>query len=286
MKGCVFLILTDEIINEIIKNNHKCTYVNDDYVILYKFMEVPDIRLEEYLNRISIAHKNGILISRVIDFKLLNKKEGNTSKGIFVEERAKGDVLNIRGMVLKTTQCYDFKSILFEYLQRVNQYLLFLEKRAYAPQEMYDKFLSDYISLYHYGLRPDPNSLNYLFDSNIGFTIIDPYLYEMDHFPKEPLFGFIMNAVYGVGRPSILVKSERLEAFYDLPIDLKLKLEKYSENINKKIAIAFKKQNYSNEYIINELEKNKMRYFVTDGVYLKDDLINRLEDFFVKEKRL
>lgn len=274
------IILTDEIINKIIQKNNKCTYINDDYVILYKTMEVCDHDLEEYLSRIQSAHASGIHIPRVVDYKLLADGKEKTSKGIFVEERAKGTVLNIRGMVLYTTQQYDFSQIIHAYLKNVNQYVIELEKRASAPQQMYNCFLDDYVSLSKFGLRPDPNSLNYLFDSDFGFTIIDPYLSHSNDFEADKLFEFIMNAIYGVSRPCILIKSNQLEAFYDLPVELNRRLEQCSKEINQKIVNAFTYQNDNQDYIRNGLESNKMRYYTTGGNYSEEEIIARLEKTF------
>lgn len=284
MKEVIDIILTNEIINKIIKDNIKCTYVNEDYVILYKSMEVCDDLLPEYLARMKKAKANGINIATVIDYRLLEQKDIKTSKGIFLEERAKGNVLNIRGIILKETERYNFKKVIFEYLEKVQKYLIELEKRANASQEIYDKFLKDFISLYDFGLKPDPNSLNYLFDPENGFTIIDPYINNLNGLNEKKLFSFIINDIYGVSRPSILIKKEQIEGFYYLTENLKNKLEECSGKINKKICLAFKKQGYSMEYIISELERNKMRFFVEEEALEIDDLVTKLEEQFLNRK--
>ena len=213
----ICIILTEEVINKIIKNDIKCTYLNEHYVILYKKMEAKDKDLESYFNNIKLAQESGINIPKIIEYRLLNSSKKERSNGIFVEERARGTVLNIRGLVLEENSDYDFKKIINEYLERMDFYLNELEKRANASQQIYNKFLNDFTSLYKFGLRPDPNSLNYLFDEDIGFTIIDPYYDEDNIINKNNLFKYLINDIYGVSRPTIIIKKETVKVFYYLP---------------------------------------------------------------------
>lgn len=279
----IFIILTEKLINEIVEKNVKCTYLNDDYVILYKSMEVCDNLLEDYFLKIKKAQESGINIPKVIEYKLLSGFNGNASKGIFVEERAKGNVLNIRGIVLRGEKEYNFENIILEYLNRVELYLIELEKRANANQKIYDKFLSDFLSLYNFGLIPDPNSLNYLFDSGVGFTIIDPYFSDLKLIQEKNLFSFIINDIYGVSRPIILIKKDENKPFYGLPNNLKSRLDKYSKLINEKIWLAFRKKGYSTEYILEGLEKNKMRFYTEKDSLEVPALIIKLEQQFYDE---
>lgn len=247
-------------------------------------MEVRDEKLTDYLERIKLAQESGINIPKVIDYKLLTSSVGNASKGIFIEERAKGNVLNIRGIILKSTEEYDFKNIISLYLEKVTNYLEELEKRANAPQEYYHKFLADFIRLHEFGLKPDPNSLNYLFDSSNGYTIIDPYPNESKTLNSKELFRFIMNDIYGVGRPSILIKKEKLEPFYYLTESLKERLDSASNLLNQKIAIAFKQAGYSEEYILNSLEQNKKRFITEEESFEIKELEEKLQEQFYNKK--
>ena len=271
-------IINEEIIKHVTKNNKKCTILNDDYVILYKSMEVPDDQLDDYFEKIKQAQASGINIPKVVEYKLLNESVENASKGTFIEERAKGCNLNIRGLIFRSNQEYNLKSIISLYLEKVEAYLEEIEKRASASQEIYNKFLSDFINLHKFGLKPDPNSLNYFFDSKIGYTIIDPYPNESNIINEKELFKYIMNDIYGVGRPTILIKKDKLEGFYYLPEQLKTRLDSASTLLNKKISKAFRQAGYSENYILNNLELNKQRFRTEDESMEFSDLIRLLED--------
>lgn len=273
-------IITEEIIKHVTKNNKKCTILNDDYVILYKSMEVPDDQLDDYFEKIKQAQASDINIPKVVEYKLLNESVGNASKGIFIEERAKGCNLNIRGLVLRSNQEYNLKFIISLYLEKVETYLEEIEKRASASQEIYNKFLSDFINLHKFGLKPDPNSLNYFFDSKIGYTIIDPYPNEKDIINEKELFKYIINDIYGVGRPTILIKKDKLEGFYYLPENLKKRLDNASTLLNKKISQAFRQAGFKEDYILTNLELNKHRFKTEDESLEFADLIRVLEEQF------
>lgn len=279
-------IITEQLIKEIVSNNEKCTYLNNDYVILYKTMEVPDKQLEEYLENINKAQASGINIPKVLDFKLLPESVGAASKGIFIEERARGTVLKIRGDVLRDSQDYDFENIISIYLEKVSKYIDELEKRANAPQGFYNKFLSDYIDIHKFGLKPDPNSLNYLFDSKIGYTIIDPYPNERNTINEKDLFKYISNAVYGAGRPTILVKKEKLAGFYYLTEQLNNRLKSASSLLNKKISLAFYQNGYSEDYILTGLNQNKMRYKTEEEPLEFEELIKSLKMFLYSDNTI
>lgn len=274
------MVLTKELIEKIISSNTKCTYLNSDYVILYKQMEAEDSELESYIERLAQAQKSGINTPKIIEYQLLEEGTRRTSKGIFVEERAQGTVLRVRGKVLKVTENYDFREIIAEYLEKVNEYLNELEKRATADPKIYEKFLEDFINIHNFGLRADPNSLNYLFDSEKGFTIIDPYYSTRNCLNEKELFSYIMNAVYGVGRPLILIKKDILEGFYYLPEDLKKRLDSCSKQMNAKVALAFQKLGFSEDYILTGLEKNNRRFKTENESFNFNELVEILEEKF------
>lgn len=279
----IIMILTTDLIGKIAEKKEKCTYFSSDYVILYKSMEVEDDLLEEYLERMKKAHESGIHIPKVLEYQLLTEFNEKKSMGIFVEERAKGNVLNVRGIVLKESQQYDFSQVITTYLNKVEQYLEELKRRSLASQETYDKFLDDFMRLHEFGLRPDPNSLNYLFDSTYGFTIIDPYFMECNQMVEKDLFRFIMNDVYGVSRPSILIKRDQIEGFYYLTPDLKHDLDQCSELINDKICCAFLKKGFHFDYILSEMEKNKNRYRTEEQAFSKEELVSKLQKQFERK---
>jgi len=274
------MILTKELIEKIISSNTKCTYLNSSYVILYKQMEAEDSELTSYIKRIEKAQESGINTPKIVEYQLLEEGSRRTSKGIFVEERAKGTVLRVRGKVLKETENYDFKEVITEYLEKVNQYVNELEKRAKADLKIYEKFLEDFINIHNFGLKADPNSLNCLFDQEEGFTIIDPYYSDSNNLNKKELFSYIMNAVYGVGRPIILIKKDNLEGFYYLPENLKKHLDSCSKQINTKVALAFKKYGFSEDYILTGLEKNNRRFKTENDTFNFDELVEILKEMF------
>lgn len=275
------IILSEELITKIKNNKRKCTYLNDDYVILYKSMGVLDSQLDEYLSRIKNAQESGINIPKVIEYKLLNEKNGLESLGIFVEERAKGNVLNERGIILEEGNNYNFSDIITTYLEKVTNYLTELKRRAEASQEIYDKFLNDYINIHKYGLRPDPNSLNFLFDEKIGYTIIDPYINDEKTIDEKNLFRYIVNDIYGVSCPKILIKKDKIiKGFSYLTPELKNKLTNYSDEINRKISKAFKNKGFSLDYILNSLENNKKRFYSEEESLNFSELVAQLKEYY------
>ena len=283
-------MLDFELIQKIIEAQVKCTYWNEEYVILYKAMDVVDSLLEEYFARMACAQESGIRIPKVVDYLLLEEVRCGIRKGIFVEERAPGEVLNVRGLILKNDSD-DFEKVIEEYLGRVAKYLQALEKRAEADQEMYDQFVDDFFSLYDFGLRPDPNSLNYLFDRQSGFSIIDPYYNDFVRADGELVFRYIMNAVYGVSRPVIWLKGNRRDGFYELSCDFKKRLEECSQIINQKIGLSFVRRGYSMEWIERGVELNGHRFYSGEKGLEKDEMIDGLRgkfggDFLKRVKRL
>lgn len=283
----IILELTKDMIDFSLKSGKKCVYYNEDYVLLYKKMPVKDEQLLEYFRRMERAFELGINTPIVDDYYLIpNSDNLGVSKGVFLEKRAKGNVLNVRGLFLYLNKSYDFREIATNYLESIQKYLVELEKRSKASQEMYDKLVADFIMFENVDLVPDANSLNFLFDEENGFSIIDPCLIEDAPVTYKNYFKFIMNGVYGVGRPVIHLKGGEFYHFYDLPFKEREQIMKISLIINSKIVKAFKNYGFNDEYCKNELLKNSYRYEVTENILSEDEFINCLSQWYmdIKEK--
>lgn len=280
-------MLNDELIKEVIEKGEKCLYYNDKYVILYKEMESRDEDLEEYLSRLKKAKELGISTPIVIEYKLLARSINSLkTKGIFVEERAPGKVLKVRGKILHKNKDYDFNDVIVLYLKNSKEYLEELQKRALAPQNMYTKLVKDFIDFQIVGLKPDPNSLNFLFDEKKGYTIIDPYMLESNiYYDDKSIIKYIINGVYGVARPKILIKDEKLEEFTYLPTDLKRQLDYLSNLINNKLIVALKSNLFLEKDILEVFSKNTNRWQVNNTCDY-EDLEKNLEEQFSREKIL
>lgn len=206
------------------------------------------------------------------------------STGVFLEQRARGEVLNERGIILFPNKEYEFDDVCKDYLERINRYINILEKRSFAEQRVFDKLIDDYIKFNEIGLVPDANSLNFLYDENFGFSIIDPVMQEDSSFSKKNLFKYIMNGIYGGSRPKFIFKYGKGIGNFDLPKEYRNKMKKITEELNAKIVKAFKNKGFSLEYIMNGLNTTAVKYFVTDNDMDSLEFREMLEEWFINLK--
>ena len=181
---------------------------------------------------------------------------GFNSKGRYVEvqEKAQGQVFAINSPLSayvrfikpeEKTKPREEQNILF--ILRATKYNLQMQKiLAAAPQEHYNKLISDYLKLkkiFNIDVV-DNNSENVLYDPNIGFTLIDLDYNPGKHFQNE--FDVFSNAL-----ETITDGKEMVEAGG--------KLQEYLKN-NKQILIK----------MITAAKKNKIDFIPFEIEYLQE----------------
>lgn len=271
------MLLTDELYN--IGKNSKdiCTIIDDKYVLVTKSMPVTDDMLNKYIGSIRKARKNGINIASILDYRFI---PGTTNyylngvvkytKGVFLEERAPGVCIEPSAIYLETKEDYD-SNIILQYLNNLEMCLVEVEKRAIAPQEFYDKLVKDCLDIEKYDLTIDPKPLNFFFDSNVGYTIIDVINGKNGRTNEiTPYFSqYIFSIVYGYGRPFICLD---FNCFYDMPMDYMKRFEEAYKILDAKIIKALRKHKINEEHIKIALERNLNRYSTLCGVTNLDEL--------------
>lgn len=256
-----------------------CSVIDDDYVLIRKKMPVEDSNLDNYINAINMAKNSGINICRIVDYKLIDGKTSTYSNasyttGIFIEERAKGSCLDSNNL-------YDAKvEDIDRYLENSLKYIDELENRSMAPSSIYDKLVNDYISLNKYNLEADPKPLNFFFDREKGYSIIDvipsgPKTNE-EFYPR-----YIFGIVFGYGKPFMLVKNIIIKS---LPLKLAERYKEIFENIEAKIVSALRKNGISQEIIQEELVYISKLYDKNVEVMEKEEIEELVKEKLEEEK--
>ena len=281
--------LSDELY-EIGKNSKKiCTYIDENYVILTKTMPINDAHLDEYINSIRKSKDNGINISSILDYRLI---EGTTSsynnavsytKGVFLEERAKGKCISQFNITyLNLNENYDFNKIINDYLNQNETYLSELEERSNANQEIYDKLVNDCLKLNDFKLTIDPKPLNFFFDKDKGYNIIDVIPSDDNEITNEFFPKYIFNIVYGYARPSIIVNSSSI---YSLPSEMHNRYKECMDKLNAKIVKALRNNNINEEFIKKSLLENSKRIVFDNNDMNQDEICIHLKEIFNQEKQ-
>lgn len=244
--------LTEELFERGKKQKEICSIIDDNYVLLSKTMPCTDADLGDYITTLRKLKADGVNIATVVDFKLIDNtrvefRNGEISytKGVFIEERAKGTNFDIDTFTIHT------KDDMLAYLEATENYLEEIEKRADASQATYDKLLDDYLKINASGMTADPKPLNFFFDEKEGYTFIDLINTEMN--TNQFLVRYLSNACLGFGLPII----------YNLNVDNNYRLlsesmyNRYNEALGKifrMILTSVKKYDIEREYVEPDLE--------------------------------
>ena len=244
--------LTEELFQRGKKQKEICSIIDDNYVLLHKTIPCSYRELNGYLENMNNAKANGINISCVTDYKLIPESThtfGNISysSGVFIEEKAKGITpQDSTCTFLRPNIEYNYDEVANEYYKKLNEYVELLEYQANADQEIFDKLVHDVLEIKKYNLSIDPKPLNFFYEKDIGYTLIDPIPYgshmekEMPYYPT-----YILSAIFGYGCPYISGNdSKRL-----ITMDLLIRLNNASNILINKATIALKKYNFSDEDI-------------------------------------
>ena len=262
-----------------------CTIYDDNYVLLNKTMPVTDDKLSWYIETIKRLKEKGVNIATIVDYRLIpgttNKYRNGKiqyTRGIFLEDRAKGVSYNSESVYLNLGQDYDFNDVIQSYLKLMISYVEELELRANASQEVYDKLLLDCQSISQNGLSIDPKPLNFFFDSNNGYTIIDviPVSEGSNDLNRKFFPSYMFSMIFGYGKPSLYVDFTNVGR---MPEELKQRLLNAGEILEAKIVASLRKYGFSENVIAQEVEKNRFKY--------RDDLpsisLEDMEDYVAQE---
>ncbi len=280
--------LNNEMCEMSLNNERICTIYNDDYVILRKSMPVIDERLGWYIDTLKFLKQSGVNISPIVDYRLLPETKrtydtGSYTQGIFLEERAKGKSLDSDSVYLRTNKDYDFNKVICKYLGLITDYVEELELRASASQEMYDKLVIDCQSIQNSGLEIDPKPLNFFFDKNQGFIIIDVVQNDyssmenyLNYFPQ-----YMFGIVFGFGKPSMSID---FKDFSILSQDMIERLNKAGKILEAKIVLALRKYGFSEEKIQEAVLNNRFRYLNKLNAVEVEDMEDYIAQNFMKIK--
>lgn len=275
--------LNNEMCDMALNNESLCTIYDNNYVLLRKSMPVTDDKLEWYINSLKNVKNSGVNIATIVDYKLLpeTKKvygEISYTQGIFLEERAKGKSFNSDSIYLRSSRNYDFNEVICRYLKMVTDYIEELELRAEASQEMYMKFVRDCKMVEEAGLSIDPKPLNFFFDKNVGYTIIDVVPNNDNslesynkYFPQ-----YMFSVVFGYGKPNMSID---FSDFSVLPQEMIDRLNNAGKILEAKIVAALRKFGFGEEEIVKAVSDNRFRYETKSPSVEIDDM----EDFIARE---
>lgn len=188
--------------------------LDNEHTIVKKIMNIDEERLIDYINRLKRARKDGVNIVSVVDYQILSrtkKRRSNIIDGLYVLNRTYGKEYENK-RVIKVNVFDNVVKKCNDYFEQNRIYMEELETRCNAPQEQFDKLVSDLIKLHLLGI----NQSNTAYDTKEGFTIVDGI------FPIEPntyhtIAIQVIDAIMGKGRPVMLVNDcyvECLPSFY------------------------------------------------------------------------
>lgn len=264
-----------------------CTYYDSDYVLLKKSMPITDDKLDEYISNINKAYESDVKISRVLDYRFIPGTTSSFSngdsytKGVFLEERAKGDYVTSENMSLSLNNEYDFNSMVLTYLNKFMVYMKSLEKRAMAPQAVFDKLVWDIKKIGEFGLEIDPKPLNFFYDENNGFSIID--VIPTDRKTEDfDLACYTYIIVYGYGPTTLDIDYDR---YYGLPKEIKEQHAKILNILNQKIQLALLNNGFDKTVVDEAAKHEAFRY---EDRYTEVDMVDmptELEELYNEKKR-
>ena len=261
--------LSDELYKKGKNSKGVFTPINEDYGLVCKSMPVTDEELSKYVSAITKAKADGINIAGIVDYRMIpgttstyNTNHGvvTYTKGVFLEDRAKGNSYVDKNMYVSVHGEYDYSKLVLDYLKAFLVYIEECERRAAAPQEMFDKIVKDCIDLQRYGLMIDPKPLNFFFHPTHGFTIIDVIsrndnvetLEGYEYFPT-----YIYSIVLGNGEPTLHVGNTR---YNGLPKMYQERLYDALGILEDKIVLALRNNGISEQLINSNVDRNGYRF--------------------------
>ena len=224
--------------------------LDDEHMIVKRILDIDEEQLIDYIERLNRAKEQGVNIINVVDFQILRiKKRGksNLVDGLYVLNRSKGTTypdnrrikINVFDNVIRKCN---------EYFKQNRLYLDELENRSNAPQEHYDKLVSDIIKLHLLGIKQS----NTLYNKLEGFTISDG-IYPIEDNTYHNITSEVIDAVMGKGRPYIYVTDSYIEC---LPESYVFRYNILYETIIPKLIKAYIKNGIHPDYITKVITDN------------------------------
>ena len=270
--------LNKEMIDLAISSNQKCT-IYGDYVLLYKHFSVKDEELDEYIRKINGLKTKGISTVAILDYYKTNTSSYGYSKVVILEEKAPGRNLDYKNISIYLKTAPDFEKSTIEYINNLDDYINELEIRSNAPQSVFDKFVTDYMSIINSDLMIDPKPLNFYFDKDAGFTFIDINGSGKDDLKYLPRY--FLGAALGYGVPNLYIQHNNCSYIDGERFN---RLKDSIVKIIEKVAASLIKYGYSKE------EVTKASFNWTNQLtYLKHidsiaDLSNKLAEEYARIK--
>lgn len=277
--------LTDDMINLAKKDGKKCTIYNDDYVLLYKSMPVTDDKLDVYINKLNELYNNGINISNILDYKLVGPSSkfniGEYTKGVFLERRAKGSCIgDIKNINFNNIE--NIEESINSYLNNINKYLDELEKRSNAHNFVFDKLIDDYLKICKIGLSPDPKPLNFFYDENEGYTIIDVIYTEQDYNILKDLSRIMYIIIFGYNFPRLSYRYNNLNI---IPIECLDRFNNIVNRLDDKMINSLLNIGISKNNIMEAIISNREKYSNLIGVdNYKEMMVKEINKINEKDK--
>ena len=252
--------ITQEMIDLVIANNKKCLNYNKGHVLLYKPFSCPSEEIDNYIFKINTLIQRGISTVKILDYVKVANLNSKYPKCIILEEKAPGNNIDYKSenISLKSVNI-DFEEISAEYIQGLDDYINEISLRANSSQDIYDKLVSDYLTITKSGLSIDPKPLNFYFDKDKGFTFIDINDKGNDDV-KTYLPRYILGAVLSYGFPylsidykcTMYIDEERMNIIKDI-----------LNTIITKVSISLMPYGYTKEQVINAASNwiNQLKYF-------------------------
>ncbi len=283
------MVLSDELFEKGKSSKEVCTIIDDDYVLVTKSAPVVDKDIDEYVDNIKRAKKSGINIAAILDYRFIpgttiyfDSNNISFSRGVFLEERAKGVSLSSYYLYYDSLKDDNINELAIQYLNSLEEYVREIEKRSNGSQQVYDKFVIDCIKVKKYGIEIDPKPLNFFYDEDNGFTIIDVISKRDNSSMVSPYFPkFIFGIVYGYGRPVVMVDCN---FFQGIPKEYSDRLRKAYQVIDAKIVAALRKAKVKENDIRVAIEGEANKYTTLDDIVEICDIETRLSELIGKNK--
>ncbi len=278
--------ITETMFNNILETKEKVNVINDNYILLCKKMPCVDKNLEDYIASLNRLRDEGVNVCNILDYRLVNGttktfgKDISYTTGVFLERRAKGNCISdVENISLRTDKVYDLKLVSSMYDRLMEFYVSELEKRACASQKMYDKLVCDYMSFNKFGLEPDPKPLNFFFDKDEGYSIIDVIPSSNESVDLKYLSRYISIIVFGYGIPNIYINSNNLNI---VPKKYKDRLDKAVSLLEEKMIRSLIKVGVSREDLMVALTEVKSKFSTKKVIDI--DMTDYIESTFENYK--
>ncbi len=273
--------LTDEMIQETIRNNQKFNIYDDKCVLLYKKFPVKNTEIDKYIKTLESLKEKGVNTPLILDYHIVETSEFGYCKAVILEEKADGTTLDLNPIYINLkNESIDFKKVSDSYLSALDSYINEIENRANVSQNMYDKFLTDFFLINNSNLQIDPKPLNFYFSSSSGFTFIDINGVGENGLNYLPMY--FLGAVLGYGVPNLKIHSTN--CMY-IDNDRLKRLTNGYQTIISKVLVALEKYGYSRKYILKDTPNWLNQLNRLNLVESLDDLDIKLENDFIRIKK-